>query len=426
LVRGSFWSLAGSMASRALALVSAIVAARILGKASYGELGIIQSTVGMFGTLAGFGMGTTATKYVAEFRLRDPMRAGRIIALSSVVSWSMSCLLAIGLALSAPWLSQHTLAAPALSGCLRLSALLLLLSAVSGAQNGVLSGFEAFKRMAWVNSLAGIINCLSVMLGALWFGLSGILWGMILGQAAVCILNHYAIKKVATVHKIPLTHVHWSSEAGVLWHFTVPAVLGGLIMTPIGWACAAMLVRRSHGYEEMGAFNAANQWFSAVMWLPYMLGGVLLPMLSERLAAEKARSIKLLVASIKINAAIVFPLVLAGSLLSPYIMAACGKEFRGEWPTMVITLISAGFFALQMPIGEVIAASGRMWVGFSLNLVWGLVYLFVTWTLLKWGSVGLASARMLAYLVQGILAFIYAWVAIYRTRETNGHKTLEE
>ena len=76
LLRGTFWSLVGTFVSRALGLAAAIMAARILGKAVYGELGIIQSTLGMFGTFAGFGMGTTATKYVAELRDKDPAKAG--------------------------------------------------------------------------------------------------------------------------------------------------------------------------------------------------------------------------------------------------------------------------------------------------------------------------------------------------------------
>jgi hypothetical protein len=63
--------------SRLLALAAALLVARLLGKASYGELGIVQSTIVMFGTLAGFGMGTTAAKFVAEFRHSDPVRAGK-------------------------------------------------------------------------------------------------------------------------------------------------------------------------------------------------------------------------------------------------------------------------------------------------------------------------------------------------------------
>lgn len=49
-------------------LVVTVTVARLLGNAVCGELGIIQSTVGMFGVFAGFGLRVTATKHVAEFR----------------------------------------------------------------------------------------------------------------------------------------------------------------------------------------------------------------------------------------------------------------------------------------------------------------------------------------------------------------------
>src|SRR5271157_2305488 len=112
LLRGTFWSMTGTVVSRTLGLAAAILAARIIGKMVYGELGIIQSTVGMFGTLAGFGMGTTASKFIAELRIKDPVKAGRIIAISSLVSWGISFALAALLVFLAPWLCQHTLAAP--------------------------------------------------------------------------------------------------------------------------------------------------------------------------------------------------------------------------------------------------------------------------------------------------------------------------
>jgi len=38
----------------------------LLGTVGFGELGVIQSTVGMFGVFAGLGLGMTATKYVAS------------------------------------------------------------------------------------------------------------------------------------------------------------------------------------------------------------------------------------------------------------------------------------------------------------------------------------------------------------------------
>ena len=54
LARGVFWSVAGTVVSRGLMLCATVVIARLLGRTAYGELGIIRSTVGMFGVFAGF------------------------------------------------------------------------------------------------------------------------------------------------------------------------------------------------------------------------------------------------------------------------------------------------------------------------------------------------------------------------------------
>ena len=114
----------------------------MLGKELFRELGIIQNTIGMFGTLAGFGMGLTANKHVAEFKRTDPARAGRIIALASATGWITSGLMALVLLFFCPWLAANTLAAPQLSGLLQVGALLLFLSGINGAQAGALSGLR--------------------------------------------------------------------------------------------------------------------------------------------------------------------------------------------------------------------------------------------------------------------------------------------
>src|SRR5208283_3682077 len=89
LASGLLWSTSGGAASRVLALFTAVIVARIIGKTEFGELGIIQSTVGVFGLVAAFGMDTTTMKYVAEFRTKDPAKTGRIIKLAEIVSASV-------------------------------------------------------------------------------------------------------------------------------------------------------------------------------------------------------------------------------------------------------------------------------------------------------------------------------------------------
>ena len=125
LARGAFWSLIGGVASRAFTLISSIIVARILGREGYGEVGMIQSTIGMFGVFAGFGLGSTATKYIAEFRFKDPEKAGRITNLTMIASLIGGGLMMITCLIMSPWLADKTLNRPDLAPVLAAGALLL-------------------------------------------------------------------------------------------------------------------------------------------------------------------------------------------------------------------------------------------------------------------------------------------------------------
>src|SRR5258706_10786206 len=123
LIKGAVWNLAGAIVARGFGLISSILIARILGREAFGELGVIQSTVGMFGVLAGFGLGMTATKYVAEFREKGPAKAQRIISMSLLAALISGIAMAAALVISARWLAVHTLSLPRLTPLLQWSAL---------------------------------------------------------------------------------------------------------------------------------------------------------------------------------------------------------------------------------------------------------------------------------------------------------------
>lgn len=417
LARGAFWSFAGAVTSRALGLVASILVARMLGKAGFGELGIIQSTVGMFGTFAGFGLGVTATKHVAEFWAKDPARAGRIIGLSSMVSWAAGCAMAALLFLLAPWLAASTLASPHLEGLLRISSLLVLLGAINGAQTGALAGFEAFRRISHINLIAGIA-AFPLMVGGAWSrGVEGALIGLVLSLAVNCLLNYRGLRKEAGHAGVPLTYAGSSREWSVLWGFSLPALASSLLVGPVHWLCSTMLVNRPDGYAQMGIFNAANQWFGALLFLPALLAQAALPVLSERLGDnDSAVSRTVLTFYIKLNALLVVPLVLLGSLVSPYIMAFYGKGFERGWPTLVVVLTTAGLLAVLSTVGQVLIASGRLWLGAFMNLGWGASYLAFTLLLVSYGAFGLACARLSAYVVHAIWTFGFALHIIKASR----------
>src|SRR5438270_3030472 len=142
LAKSTFWSLIGSVIGRVVGIPTAVILARLLGRHDYGELGMIYSSIELFGIFGGFGLGLTATKHVAEFKRRDPARAGRILALSNVTAYLTGGVFSLVLYLFASKLAAGPLAAPQLVIPLRISALVLFFTCVDGAQTGALAGFE--------------------------------------------------------------------------------------------------------------------------------------------------------------------------------------------------------------------------------------------------------------------------------------------
>lgn len=422
LAKGAFWSLVGAVISRGLMFVASLFVARLLGKTGYGELGIINATVGMFGVFAGFGLGLTATKHVAEFRQNDPNRAGRIIGLSELVAMGTGSLMAVLLFIFAPWLAEHTINAAHLSGILRIGALILFISALNGAQTGTLAGFEAFKTIAHVNVFVGLISFPILVGGAYLGGVTGAVWALAINLGFNWLLNHLALRKEARRCKVPFTFRKCSIEWPILWKFSLPAVLGGSMVAPVNWICSALLVNQENGYGEMGIYSAANQWYAMLMFVPGLLGSVVLPVLSERLGQKDTyQSMKTMVLMIKANALIVLPIILLASIASPYIMRLYGGGFRDGWPTLVVVLLTTGLLSVQTPVGQVIAASGKMWTGLIMNMGWALVFILGTLLLVNKGSFGLAMARAISYIFHAIWVFSFAFYLLSISKQRRSH-----
>jgi len=398
LARGAFWSLAGAFISRGLGLVASVFVARMLGKWGFGELTMIQTTVGMFGTFAGFGMGLTATKYVAELRASDPQRSGRIIVLSSLVAWISGLLITAVLAVSAPWLAQHTLAAPHLGRLLRVGSLLLLMGAVSGAQTGALSGFEAFKRIAQVNFYGGLAAFPLMIGGVWWMGLEGAVWALIGSQGFNSFLSFLALRREAAAAGVPLQYGGCAREFPVLWRFSLPAVLSGAMAGSVYWLCNALFVNQPGGYGEMGVFGAANQWRTAILFIPGMLASVALPMLSNLDAVVDVRRYrKVLKVNLLLSLATSGAVALPVALLSWPIMASYGASFASGALVLVILSLTSIFIATLNIVGQAIASQGRMWIGFLLNAIWAGAIIGGCLVMKNMGALGLSLANLAAY-----------------------------
>lgn len=420
LVVGAFWSIAGAMISRGLTLLATVVVARLLGQETYGALGIVQSTVGMFGVFAGFGMGITATKYVAELRERDPTRAGQILGLSGLVALVSGGMMAVALIVLAPWLASAILSASHLTGFLRVSAVILFFSALNGAQTGALAGFEAFRRIAQVNLLIGLTSFPLLVAGAAWGGLDGTVLALGVHQGVNWLVSHLALRREAAKYRVPLGFRGAAKQWPVLWRFSLPAVLSGILVTPVSWVCGALLVNRPGGYAEMGVLSAANQWNSAILFVPNALRQIVLPLLSSLGAdSNPGRYWKVLRANLLLNAGVTTLVVLPIIWAAPLIMRGYGAGFERGANTLRLIAAAAVFMAANNVVGSAIASRGKMWVGLAFNAMWAGALISTAALLLRkgMGASGVALAFLIAYVCHTAWQGVYLHL-ISRPRQT--------
>jgi O-antigen/teichoic acid export membrane protein len=143
IVAGVSWSLVGAVLGRMVNLATTVVAARVFGRAGLGQYGIIQSTIQMFGTFAGLGLGAAAVRFVAEYR-GDAKRVQNLSATLVRVAITWGGIVLIALELGATAVASRGLHAPELAGLIRLAGPVVLAMALSGALTGVLAGLQCF------------------------------------------------------------------------------------------------------------------------------------------------------------------------------------------------------------------------------------------------------------------------------------------
>jgi len=400
LLQATAWSLAGVAVSRAALIVASIVAARWLDRESFGALGIIQSTLGMFQLVANLGLGLTATKFVAELRQTDPARAGRIVGMSQLAAFVLGTVTALAVAVAAKPLADSALAQPGLARVLALSAPLVFFGSIAGTQLGILAGFGAFRRLAAVQAVSALGTLVFVVTGVVEFGLNGAIGGLIAAIAVQAFAGWIAVRHEAKSQGVRIDHVGGLRETGVIGRFSIPATLASLVATPAVWASQAILVRNPGGLGDMAVLNAANQWFGVMSVLPMILAQPSVSILAERYSSgDRAGAGRLIMGVMKLSAVASGTLALVFAASSPLIMRLYGPVYAEHANVLNVSLLAGFLFVVQSPVGNLVVASGRMWLGLAMNVAWGAALLGAAFMLGGYGALGIAAARAIAYLL---------------------------
>ena len=399
MARGAIWSAAGTALMQACAMVASVLAARILGKTSFGELGLLRSTIVMLGVLAGGGLGLTTTKLVAELRGVDRARAGRVVSTLMTIALALSGAATILCIVAAAPLADHALHAPHLAVGLRILSVLLLFSTVSGVQLAVLAGLENFRSIAILSGIEGALSVVMVAGGAWLFGLNGALAGTVAAPAVMFFFKHRAVAAMCRKAGIEIAGGSLAEHLPVMGSHVVPAILMGISAQPFEWLGRVLLARRPDGFGHVGVFTAAYALSQVVGLATSQITAPAIPILANTFRQDRAafnRLLRLVSLSIAgVTVAVVAPVV----FFAPWIMRIYGRGFAEGGPVLATITIAFGISSASAFFRVVLVATGRLW---SQNLhaaIWGVVMIGSFLSLLRFGALGLAMAYAIAYSV---------------------------
>ncbi|MDD1596970.1 oligosaccharide flippase family protein [Riemerella anatipestifer] len=409
ILNGGGWILLGNIISKFILLVATILLAKYLGKDEYGQFGIIKSTILMFAMFAGLELGMTSTKYISQYKIRDKDKVRRVVGLSTLFSMVISCLVSFLVCVFAPQIASQ-INAPKLNDIIRISSLALLFSSLNGIQGGILAGLEKFKEISINNVLAGCISSVLLIVAARYFNLKWVVVAFVLNFFFLFLFNFLTLRKsFYSEFDVKLFSRENFKELEVLWKFSFPAILAGMMISPVVWICNYFLVNQPNGYSAMAEFDIANQWRNTILFIPTALAQIVLPMLASSVDDREEYKV-IFNKNLKVNFVLGFFMVFIFIVLTPLIVHFYGENYERTTYPMIIMFITTGFITVNNVIGQAIASQGRMWLGFYVNLLWAIVLISNCYLLVdiyQLGAVGISLAYLISYVVHTFLQFLY-------------------
>jgi len=413
---GTFWSLLSGLSYNVSMLIVGIILSHILGKYYYGQYGMVRSTINMFIVFSSFALGTTATKYIAEYRLKDLEKTRKIINLSLISTFILAFVVFLLCFVFSEHIAVHSLNTRELIRPLHLGSFMILFLTTSGVINGILVGFEEFFCVFKQNIISVLFLISGSAAGAYFGGVDGALCGLLLYLFVMFIIGLYYLRKTLRKYSINFGFKNISDEISILWKFSLPAAFGGFLCTPIYWVANTILVNSPAGYGAMAGFDIIRQWQSTVIFIPSVTGRVVLPLLSNLNSAEDSgRYKKIFKYSLFFNTGSALAVALLLSGLSGLLLSMYGKTYL-EFKAAFFIMMMAGVISVANSIiGQIILSKDHAWYGFIFNALWAVVFLFFNFLFVKnmnLGTKGICLSYLMSYLFHIVIQSVFSYVIL--------------
>lgn len=409
LAKGAAWATIGTVFSQGSTLVSNIWIANLVGKVTFGEYAIVLATVQATAALASLGVGYTATRYIAEWRHRDVVRAGQLLNLFDRLSWIAAITAAVLLAISASGIAGSALRTPALGTSLMLAAASTVFTVRNGFLTGALMGLESFRALGLVGIVSGTLYLAFTVVGAANDGVRGAVIGLLCSAALQCVLLTLAVKRERNHQQLGTGSASFAKERPLLFRFALPAALSGVSSVPALWAVQALIARSHNSFGDLALYAAGLNMLTMIMFTPTVLNGVAMAWINRTQAVNGDAAYRSAIrTTLGVNLFTVVCALVVVSVMAPFILGLYGREFRTGYLGLGLLLASSIPEAFTNALAQSLQTRERMWESFLfVNIPRDIVLVCAAAFLIpRYGLTGAASAYVTGRLVAACAMFL--------------------
>jgi O-antigen/teichoic acid export membrane protein len=331
-----------------LALVQSVFAARLLGTAAFGMIGIITQFVSSVNRLFSFRMGEFVVRFLGkELNDRNIDRAGAVVKAAASTEAATSIIAYAALYLLAPLGAQYIAKDPAVTGLIRLFGLSILAQITTETANGVLQITNHFRTQAVINTIQGTFTAVMIFVAFLIKAdLIVVLWAYLIGKFITGLLP---ILMAAIYLERHLKRGWWNAPVSLLPSFK--EMMGFAFSTNLS-GTVKMLSTESEalwvGYfldpAAVGLYKIALAIVTPLMMPITPFISTTFPEITRSIVAKKWSQLKQLLRRVTLisavwTAAVFLGMALFGRWVITVIYTA---QFVGAYPALMILILGFG------------------------------------------------------------------------------------
>ena len=285
ILANSATPLVAQLVNRAVDLIFAAIALRILGVEGNGEYAIATVTWLYLKTITDFGLSILVAREVA----RAPQRAGHLVGTTTLFRWAvLVCLLPLLGALVTTgrgWLGLS----PASLTAIVLLVISIIPASYSEAINSVFTGYERMHLPAILTIFTNLVR-FAIGLVALGYGLGvpGIATAAVIAATCNAAAFHLAMHRLAMRVEWVCSLAEWRCLAKSAW----PLLLNGLLIT-VFFRVDTFVIQAFEGTYGLGIYDAAYKLPNLVPLIPSYFVLAVFPLLSRQSGDDRRRSFEL-------------------------------------------------------------------------------------------------------------------------------------